>query len=79
MCVFFKCVKCFEQLAEFQLGIFFVPVVSLYCIITTADSAILKPTPLEELKTCKAYQKAIAKRDKELDNMRRKHEKVCVL
>ncbi|XP_070179515.1 1-phosphatidylinositol 4,5-bisphosphate phosphodiesterase classes I and II-like [Littorina saxatilis] len=39
------------------------------------DSAILKPTPLEELKTCKAYLKAVAKRDKDLENMRRKHEK----
>nr|KAG5690368.1 hypothetical protein BaRGS_001290 [Batillaria attramentaria] len=39
------------------------------------DPAILKPTPLEELKTCKGYQKAVSKRDKELEALRRKHEK----
>jgi hypothetical protein len=41
-----------------------------------ADSAILTPTPLEELKSSKAFHKAMAKRDKELEGMRRKHEKV---
>lgn len=39
------------------------------------DSAILTPTPLEELKNCKAFQKAVAKLDKELESMRRKHDK----
>ncbi|XP_076443085.1 1-phosphatidylinositol 4,5-bisphosphate phosphodiesterase classes I and II-like [Babylonia areolata] len=39
------------------------------------DADILTPTPLDELKTSKPYMKVVAKRDKELDNMRRKFDK----
>ncbi|CAL1539426.1 unnamed protein product [Lymnaea stagnalis] len=40
-----------------------------------SDITILNPTPLSELKTLKAFLKAEAKRDKELETIRRKHER----
>lgn len=39
---------------------------------------ILNPTPLSELKTLKAFIKAVAKRDRELEAIYRKQEKVWV-
>ncbi|XP_059176401.1 1-phosphatidylinositol 4,5-bisphosphate phosphodiesterase classes I and II-like isoform X4 [Physella acuta] len=40
-----------------------------------SDMTILNPTPLSELKTLKAFIKAVAKRDRELEAIYRKHEK----
>ncbi|XP_069116132.1 1-phosphatidylinositol 4,5-bisphosphate phosphodiesterase beta-1-like isoform X3 [Argopecten irradians] len=40
------------------------------------DPAILQPTPLEELKQQKPFLKALSKRDKELESLKKKHEKV---
>ncbi|XP_060077533.1 1-phosphatidylinositol 4,5-bisphosphate phosphodiesterase beta-1-like [Ylistrum balloti] len=40
------------------------------------DPAILQPTPLAELKQQKPFLKALSKRDKELESLKKKHEKV---
>ncbi|KAL8603606.1 hypothetical protein ACOMHN_005548 [Nucella lapillus] len=40
------------------------------------DTAILTPTPLEELKTSKTFLKSVSKRDKDLDSARKKYEKI---
>ncbi|KAL8572076.1 hypothetical protein ACOMHN_026701 [Nucella lapillus] len=39
------------------------------------EPGVLDPTPLDELRTCKPYQKAVGKRDKELDSVKRKYER----
>ncbi|XP_076463725.1 1-phosphatidylinositol 4,5-bisphosphate phosphodiesterase beta-1-like [Babylonia areolata] len=39
------------------------------------DPSLLTPMPLDELKNSKTFQKALAKKDKELDSIRRKHDK----
>jgi hypothetical protein len=43
------------------------------------DPALLVPTPLKDLKYQKAYFKVISKRDKELESLSKKHEKVGVM
>ncbi|XP_055878917.1 1-phosphatidylinositol 4,5-bisphosphate phosphodiesterase beta-1-like isoform X4 [Biomphalaria glabrata] len=40
-----------------------------------SDTTILNPTPLSELKTLRLFQKAETKREKELEALRRKHER----
>lgn len=40
------------------------------------DPSLIQPTSLEKLKTLKPYLKISAKRDKELEILNRKHEKV---
>ena len=51
----------------------------LNVLLAFLDSSILIPTPLGELRTAKTYLKATAKRDKELESLRKKHEKVWEL
>lgn len=43
------------------------------------EPSLLTPTPLQELKREKSYFKMLVKRDKELEVLKRKHEKVGVL
>ncbi|CAG5124299.1 unnamed protein product, partial [Candidula unifasciata] len=40
-----------------------------------SDASILEPTPIAELKMMKSFLKAVSKRDKDLEILRRKHEK----
>lgn len=46
-----------------------------FCLIS--DSTLVEYTPLHELKQQKTYLKIVQKRDKELESLRKKHEKVC--
>ncbi|BFZ08025.1 hypothetical protein BsWGS_11064 [Bradybaena similaris] len=41
----------------------------------STDVSILNPTPISELKTAKSFMKAVARRDKEVETIQRKHEK----
>lgn len=43
------------------------------------DPKILEPTPLMELKKLKPYFKTLSKREKELETLKKKHEKVTML
>lgn len=48
-----------------------------YCDFS--DPELIKATPLSGLKQLKAHMKIIHKRDKEIDTLRRKSERVCVI
>ena len=43
----------------------------------SSDPELLKPTPLSDLKKHKQFQKALANREKDLQAIRRKRDKVC--
>lgn len=50
-----------------------------FFVLCITDTGLLTPTPLAVLKKEKAYFKMLVKRDKDLEILRKKHEKVLTL
>ena len=68
-----KFVKSFSVCTYFVLCMFF------FSFFFFLEPSLLTPTPLQELKKEKSYFKMLVKRDKDLEMLKRKHEKVRIL